>query len=114
MCCAKNRRCESYRVTSPLGFAHSIPGTLIRYVSLHVRVRRRAASLETLFLCLNRSPVRYGFRAGAKALRSTSFPGENLGNEVALRYSMNIYPQYRFSFFKGFLLKDAPIFTAQM
>ena len=75
MCWAKNRRCESYRVTSPLGFVHSIPGTLIRYVSLHVRVRRRAASLETLFLCLNRSPIRYGFRAGAKALRSTSLPG---------------------------------------
>ena len=85
-------------MTSTLGFVHSIPGTLVRYVSLHVRVRRRAASLETLFLCVNRIPVRYGFRAGAKALR----------------YSMNIYPQYRFSFSKDFLLKDAAIFTAQM
>ena len=46
--------------------------------------------------------------------RSQGRVGENLGNEVALRYSMNIYPQYRFSFFKGFLMKDAPNFTAQM
>ena len=40
--------------------------------------------------------------------------GENPGNEVALRYSMIIYPQYRFSLSKDFLLKDAPNFTAQM
>ena len=70
--CVELKIVVANRPVSPLGFVHSIPGTLIRYVSLHVRVRRGAASLETLFLCLNRSPVRYGFRA---ALRSTSFPG---------------------------------------
>ena len=54
----------------------------IGYMTLHVRDRRGAAWLSqksrrhNLYsVCVNRSPTRYGFRAGAKAIR----------------YSMNIY-----------------------
>ena len=46
------------------------------------------------FLCVNRNPIQYGFRAGAKAIQysvnTTSFPGfsprvgENPGNEVGV------------------------------
>ena len=60
----------------------SIVWTPIRYVTLHFRDRRGAASLRhgnraaTTVLCANRSPIRYGFRGGAKAIR----------------YSVNTYP----------------------
>ena len=48
---------------------------LIRYVTFHLRDRRDTASLvietapKSLFLCANRSPVRYGFCAGANSVR---------------------------------------------
>ena len=42
----------------------------ILYVTLHFRDRRGAASPPKLwFLCVNRSPIRDGFRAGARAIR---------------------------------------------
>ena len=49
--------------------------TLSRYVTFHLRDRRDTASLVTEtapkspFLCANRSPVRYGFCAGANSVR---------------------------------------------
>ena len=47
----------------------------IRYVTIHFQDRRGAASLryrnrsEISVLCVNKSPIRYGFRAGARAIR---------------------------------------------
>ena len=48
----------------------------ISYVTLHFRDRRAQLRLLTeivspklWFLCVNRSPIRYGFRAGARAIR---------------------------------------------
>ena len=48
----------------------------IRYVTLHFRDRRGAALpsyrnhyAELWFLCVNRSPIRDGFRAGARAIQ---------------------------------------------
>ena len=49
--------------------------TPIRYVTLHFResvVQHRCVTeiaLKSSFLCVNRRPIRYGFRAGANAIR---------------------------------------------
>ena len=50
----------------------------IRYVTLYLRVRHGAASLVTEtapkspLLCVNRSPIWYGFRAGANSVRRSA------------------------------------------
>lgn len=50
--------------------------TCIRPVAMHFQDRRGAVSLRhrnraeiTVHMCVNRSPIGYGFRAGAEAIR---------------------------------------------
>ena len=69
----------------------------IRYVTFHFRDRRSAPSLVTenlqksTFLCVNRSPIGFGFRVGARAIRySVNIPIKYSYTLVSSGIALNI------------------------
>ena len=64
-----------FRAWATRGTTIRILLTPIRYVTLHLRDRPGAALLcyryrpENTVVCVNRGPIRYGFHAGAIAIR---------------------------------------------